>query len=365
MTSLSGVGVLSFDHFTLNLSKRVTFAVGPNGAGKSNVARLLTICQRVLDRADGETGDINRQLASFLEARHIGSHFQGIEVRLAIKLTADPERSLLTEFLRAMVVTTLTANWSNSDRAMVDAWTDAEITEEKLKTLFEGEVVVSHPGTEDGQWECAYEFSATGHDQAVHKYRWVLLGPQTRTLIDANPAISLRSIPLETRLSDRFPREAVRPAALTPWGFQLLDLLPQPDQRTARLEVTLSPDAPESQRRFAQMAGLSLVYPGGRVASLATVLRLIFRQALVHTSDMRLLPFGGTGWSSPESALAEGGETRLPEYLAKLKNGAPSERARYRQIQKLFTEFTQGRRYEAGLMPVPQTAEDGQQLPPD
>src|ERR1700729_1517465 len=116
VTSLSAVGVLSFDHFTLGLSRRVTFAVGPNGAGKSNAARLLTICQRTLDLADGATGDVPRQLASFLAARHIGSPpLQGIEVRLAVRLTDDAERSLLTEFIRAMAATTLAANWSHAD----------------------------------------------------------------------------------------------------------------------------------------------------------------------------------------------------------------------------------------------------------
>jgi predicted ATPase len=61
--SLSGVGVLSFDHFGLGLSERVTFVVGPNGAGKSNLARLLTICQRAVEGGDGAAGDVDRLLA--------------------------------------------------------------------------------------------------------------------------------------------------------------------------------------------------------------------------------------------------------------------------------------------------------------
>jgi hypothetical protein len=368
VTSLSGVGVLSFDYFTLSLSRRVTFAVGPNGAGKSNVARLLTICQRALDLADGAVGDVHRELESFLAARHVGSApFQGIEVRVSVKLTGDAERALLTEFIRAMVATALAANWSHPDKAKVDTWANAEITEEKLKALFEGVLIVGHPGTEDGRWECAYEFSATGPDQTVHRYRWTLLGLQARAVTDTAPAgtAALQGIALETRLSDRFPREDTGPAVVIPSSFRLLDLLPTPNQRTAGLEVSLSPNAPASQRRFAQMAGLSLVTPGGRTVSLATVFRLIFRQALVHTSDLRLLPFGGTGWSSSQSALTEGGDARLPEYLVNLKNGAPLERARYRRIQELFTEFTQGRRCEARLMPVPRTAQDGQPLPPE
>jgi predicted ATPase len=73
ITSLSGAGVLSYDQFRLDLSERVTFVVGPNGAGKSNMARLLTICQRAVESGDGGAGDVDRLLASFLAARHVGS----------------------------------------------------------------------------------------------------------------------------------------------------------------------------------------------------------------------------------------------------------------------------------------------------
>jgi hypothetical protein len=170
------------------------------------------------------------------------------------------------------------------------AWADAEVTREKLKALFEGEIVASHPGTQDGRWECAYEFYAIGHDQAVHKYRWVLLGLQSRAVIDANPAATVKGVQLATRLHDAVPKEARGPDASIPSSFQLLDLLPPPAQSTVQLEVARPPQPPVSQRRFAQMAGLSLVSPDTRAASLATVLRLIFRRALVHTSDLRLLP---------------------------------------------------------------------------
>jgi len=68
ITSLAGVGVLSFDQFGLGLSERVTFVVGPNGAGKSNLTRLLTICRRAVESGDGGAGDVDRMLASLLSA---------------------------------------------------------------------------------------------------------------------------------------------------------------------------------------------------------------------------------------------------------------------------------------------------------
>jgi hypothetical protein len=109
------------------------------------------------------------------------------------------------------------------------------------------------------------------------------------------------------------------------------------------------------------MTGLPLINPGGsRMVSLATVLRIIFRRALVQTSDTRLLPSGGVSWSSSELALGNGAEARLPELLLRLKNGDPSERVRYQRIQDLFTEFTQGRGCEVRLMQVQQPTQDGQ-----
>ena len=60
ITSLSGVGVLSFDQCGLGLGERVTFVVGPNGAGKSNLTRLVTICLRAVESGDGAASDVDR-----------------------------------------------------------------------------------------------------------------------------------------------------------------------------------------------------------------------------------------------------------------------------------------------------------------
>ena len=81
-----------------------------------------------------------------------------------------------------------------------------------------------------------------------------------------------------------------------------------------------------SQRRFTGVTGLPLISPGGgRMVNLATVLRIIFRRALVQTSDTRLLPSGGVSWSSSDLTLGKGAEARLPELLLRLKNGERSK----------------------------------------
>ena len=360
ITSLSGAGLLSFDQFALGLSEKVTFVVGPNGAGKSNLARLLIICLRAVDSSDGSAGDVARLLAAFLAARHAGSQVTGVEARVAVRLTNPAERDLVTEFIRSLVTGALTGRRQAQNMAEIDAWAKAEITEDKLLPLMEGEIVTSHPGTQDGRWECAYEFTAPGHDQGEHRYRWTLLGLQPGTIFDADAPAATQGSDIATRITgSSTPSPA--PDIPAPGCFQLLDLLPKPDLSTMSCTFDLSSRPSGSQRRFAQMTGLSLIVPGGsRMVSLATVLRVIFRRALVQTSDTRLLPSGGVSWSSSELAMNGGGEARLPELMLRLKNGDPSERARYRRIRSLFTEFTQGRSCEVRLLQVQQPDEDGQ-----
>jgi predicted ATPase len=352
--------VLSFDQFGLALSERVTFIVGPNGAGKSNLTRLLTICLRAVESGDGAAGDVDRLLASFLAARHAGSQLPDVEARVAVRLTDVVERELVTEFVRAMATGALTARRQVQNLAEIDAWAEAEITEDKLQPLMEGEIVTSHPGTPDGRWQCTYEFTAPGYDQSEHRYQWILLGLQAGTIFDADGPATTQGSDIATRITGS-SAAPTGPAIPVPGGFQLLDLLPKPDLSTMSCTFDLSGAPSGSQRRLAGMTGLPLISPGGgRMVNLATVLRVIFRRALVQTSDTRLLPAGGTSWSSSELALVGGAEARLPELLLRLKNGDPAERVRYQRIRDLFTEFTQGRGCEVRLIQVQQPAQDGE-----
>ena len=370
ITSLSGKNLLSFDDFTLTLPNRVTFAVGPNGAGKSNTARLLTVSQRAIEAGDGSSREVARQLAAFLQARHVGSTSSGIEVRVGVQLTDPVEQALMTEFIRAMVTGALVGNQPVENLTWIDAWADAEITTAKLQPLMEGEIVTRHLGTEDGQWLCAYEFTAPSHDGVSRRYRWSLLGSLSGTIVDADAPVSAHGVTGGVTVVQQYtgsPNPPKDPVVPVPGSFKLLTLLPGPRANQAIIGCTfsLSQYLSASQRRFAQITGLPLNLPGGgRPVGLAAVPRIILRRALVHTSDLRLLPGGGTSWSSSDLAPVNEAEARLPEFLMLLKNGDPAERARYRRVQALFMEFTQGRGCEVRLMQVPQTAQDGQPLPP-
>jgi predicted ATPase len=365
ITSLSGMRVLSFDQFKLDFSERVTFVLGPNGAGKSNLARLLTICERAAESADGGQGDVDRLLASFLAARHVGSRSPAIEARVGVQLTDLVERELITEFVRAMVTGAITSRRQVQNMAEIDAWAEMEITGAKLQPLMEGEIVTSHPGTPDGQWQCVYEFTVPCRDESEHRYQWILLGWQSGVILDADAPVTNRGSDIATRITGS-PAGPSGPAVPVPGSFQLIELLPQPDLSTMSCTFELTQAPSGSQRRFAEMTRLPLINPGGgRTVSLATVLRIIFRRALVQTSDIRLLPAGGINWSSSELALVGGAEARLPELLLGLKNGDPAERARYRRVKDLFKEFTQGRDCEIRLMQAQQAAtQDGQASSP-
>jgi energy-coupling factor transporter ATP-binding protein EcfA2 len=360
ITSLLGTGVLSFDQFRLDLSERVTFIVGPNGAGKSNLNRLLTICLRAVETGDGVTSNADQLLASFAAARHIGAQSPGIEARVSVKFTDAAEQALITQFVKAMAAVMITGAEPDTDVVnyeVLDAWVNAEITEDMLWPLMKGEIVASHPGTEDGQWQCAYEFTAPGHDQAEHRYRWTLLGSGWGIIDVDAPGLAQEDVVDIARqiagppLSDESKEH-----------FDFRQLLPRPGTVLTGTSFTLDPYPSVTERRFAQMAGLPLASVAGepRKVTLATVLRVILRQALVQTSDTRLLPSGGMSWSAPDLAAAAGFDAQLPEFLLRLKNGDPSERARYQRVRELFMEFTQGRGCEVRLVQVQQPAPGGQ-----
>jgi hypothetical protein len=190
----------------------------------------------------------------------------------------------------------------------------------------EGEIVTSYSGT-PVDWQCAYEFTAPGHDQAEHRYQWIMYGSPSGTIFDADAPATTQGSDIATRITGSSSPPS-GPETPVPAGFHLLDLLPKPDLSTMSCTFDESGTKSKSQRRFTMIAPLRPLSPGqGRKVSLATVLRVIFRRALVQTSDTRLLPSGGVSWSSSELALGGGAEARLPELLLRLKNGNPYERA--------------------------------------
>jgi hypothetical protein len=86
----------------------------------------------------------------------------------------------------------------------------------------EGQLVASHPGTQDGQWQCSYEFAAPGHDEAKHRYRWFLLGWPPATIVTSEVPVTSRGSDIATRVTGS-PTPPADMTAIIPSGFNLLD----------------------------------------------------------------------------------------------------------------------------------------------
>ena len=350
--SVAARGLLSFGDFSLDLDRRLTAIVGPGGAGKSNLLRLIELCRRALESADNDSRDLRAFLAAFLAARHIGYSSRAVEVRVGFELTDPAERELIVAFVRAAIVGHILGTWTLQDTSELDGWAVREITEDKLAPLMRGEVVVSHPGTEDGVWNCAVEFTAAGHDQDEHRYQWGVLGGTRDSLVRAGDAGRLQGIDVATGLTGGPPPGDNSPPGAPEGPFSLLDLLPH-EGHAVRCVLDLKLPPPEAHRRFAELAGISLTAGDpGRHLGLARPFAVIFRRTVLQTSDSRLLPSQRNGWSGGTHTLVPGGEGRLPEMLFRLKMGTPPERLRYQQIRALFARFTQGRSLEATIIQV-------------
>ena len=108
------------------------------------------------------------------------------------------------------------------------------------------------PGTPDGRWQCAYEFTAPGHDQSEHRYQWILLGLQSGAILDAEAPVTAQGSDVAARIMGS-SSPPPGPAIPVPGGFRLLDLLPKPDLSTMSCTFDLSGTASGSQQRFAGM----------------------------------------------------------------------------------------------------------------
>jgi len=345
-------GVLSFGDFALDLGRRLTVVVGPGGAGKSNLLRLVELCRRAIESADNDTRDLRAFLATFLAARHIGYRSRAVEVRVGFQLTDPAERTLIVAFVRAAIVGHILGTWTLQDTSELDDWAAREITEDKLAPLMLGEIVVSHPGTEDGTWQCAVEFTAVGHDQHEHRYQWGILGGLRDALVRTGDAGQLQSVDVATGLTSPPPAGQTNPPGAPESPFSLLDLLPN-EGHAVRCALDLKLPPPQTHRRFAELAGISLTAGDpGRHYNLGRPFAVIFRRTVLQTSDSRLLPTQRHGWSGEAQTLIPSGEGRLPDMLFRLKMGTPPERRRYQEIRRLFARFTQGRSLEVTMIQV-------------
>ena len=116
----------------------------------------------------------------------------------------------MTDFIRAIVTASVVNSRPVESLSQVDAWADAEITDAKLQPLMEGEIVTRHSGTEDGQWQCAYEFTVPGRSGDPRRYQWSILGPLSGSIVETGVPVGSGGVVRPTRSANS--HSSTRPA---------------------------------------------------------------------------------------------------------------------------------------------------------
>jgi energy-coupling factor transporter ATP-binding protein EcfA2 len=363
ITRIAARGILSFEDLDLPFDKRLTVIVGPNGSGKSNLGKILELGRRAVESADRTSPQLEEMLATFLAGRRSELPADGLEARVGFELNNVFEQSLLVAFVQASAAAALVGNNVGFDSTTIDGWVDRQISLKRLSPLFHGDIVASHRGTPDSQWQVAIEFDIPSRGRRRQKYRWVLRGPLADSIVavDDLHTPNLFGQQLADRLRGRSQPQQGPPAA--PGGvFALSRLLPR-----ARTNVFCSLDLGrtpplQASRKFAEMIGISPLgepepihhFGFGRV--IATVLRL----GLIQTSDTRLIPGQSFSWQTTGQQLRRGAEGNLAEMLLLLKNAPSSQRGRYDEVRRRFWEFTNGRQMDVVATAVsPPASADG------
>ena len=370
LTSVMIGNMLSMEHATLEPDGTLTVIVGPNGAGKSNVVRAVTLAGLGLEwleerssRLPGpETAQPARSAMAGYAASRCRTSVPSAPLRVEVGLSLGAENvGDMAVFLRAAIVSTLTASGDAHLGQSLSDWAERFITPPALADLASGTLVLQHTGSPDAPWDISWEFRFAGQ-----RCRWGLsdVGGGRVSVLDADggerpPGIANTYAPLSTVILGR-------PAGSKPSDvpeipeFSLSLLLgkdgmpgeaPLVQASGGRLDPALGP-----HRAFAEMAELALwVQQPNRVYSLAWLLRRAFQRGLVFLGEQlrgigtMAAPLRAAGRYSIDelASRAPGFEPHaLPLRLMRLKNGSLEERVRFRRIQELFARLASGRGVE-------------------
>lgn len=378
--------LFSFEDLRVDLEADTTVILGPNGSGKTNMLRALDLAATALRWAAEEPsaragvpqalGPAGRALAAYWEMSHLGRGGER-RVRVGLRLDLDDEKGLVVAFLRAALA------WSIRDElrgahvdTAVESWVTEGVTEQRVASLFEPELVAEHSGVPGRSWQVGLDFQL---EPDGPRYRWVLAGPPLQNCI---VALDSRGRPLTAQvpfssglLQNLFGFERVTPPPPMPDplpSFHLGMLVnPAPCGPVAlggggRTLIDWSvPPVLDFLTRFAAARppeDLLGTEPGW---SLAVVLQRIWQEKVFVVAE-QLRGIGPWGRSVPAAgtydldqlalALTSTDPHLLPARLCRLASGDAAEREHFRLVQDTFGALAGGRSVAVRVEPQPASA---------
>ena len=367
--SLHVENFLTFDTFDLELDGTSHVIVGPNGAGKSNVVRVFDLVCKGLDSASqGFCNPVSIQAAeqilqSFAAAHHHNSSpDRPAVIGLGIELSTRSERERLTTFVRAGVLSTLLAEIGpSSDLPLIlGQWVEAELNEVTLAPLFKGTILLEHVGMPHHPWDISYEFKFNNLN-----YRWlmgtrgfshsVVQSTSISSGVENWPYKQLKETLLSVPQSTEPP--ITLPNPLPHFDFSLL--CPSADDAIAAISIRLGSGGFDVQlrpcRRASELLGVPVIVTGQQAFPLAGVLAQLLDDGIIIIGEQfRGLGVGGMppqqagpySWEVLVSPTRSRAPWLLPVRLFELKNGAPDQRQKYKEIQGKFCELAPGRWFD-------------------
>lgn len=348
-------GIFSFgtgtDRFVLDLGEGLNVIVGPNAAGKTNVLRLIELVRAATlyrDPKRQERGSIGRVLDDHVRfARHDGMlPSSPSEVRLGLTLTSG-DRALVVAFLQAMVLAALLDNKvaDTPTLANLEAWVAAEVTEEKLASLYRGTIVVSHSGVPGTEWSLAYEFDHEGRQVVWHLYT----PRSSRADVIEDRDSTLTGDPDWNRLVERLHGSSAttRPSSPQPPSspFAFDALLPDGNKFVRLVMEPISVDhLPAPLRTCSDLAGPAL--PPDYLTSQQPQLNFPAVLSVIFAAGLRYPVGADVSAVSPVARARDDAVSLVSLHLFQLKNGALTAQGLYRDVQRTFSELVPGWRFE-------------------
>lgn len=355
---IEAAGIFSFgagtDGFSLDLNDALTVVVGPNASGKTNVLRTLEVARTVVrfhDVKEQSRGLLAERLGDLVRFALHGpvSASEASKVRVRVAFTSPAEQGMLVAFIQAIVFAALFDGQVPNEQtiAELEEWAANQITADQLASLFRGAILISHTGVLGLPWRLAYEFTYAGTP-----FIWHLDTPLPNRAHVIEPCGHMSAelssfLPLGQRLHGVGWVSRSGPPRPPEGPFSLDALLTTGDD-AVKVQMS-SPNLthlPKPWRTFTELAGpclpadyLSIQQPN---LGLPALLSVLMTRGLSH--------LGPSGDLTPSVALtvpdSGGPSPSLAERLFLLKNGSRGEQQHYGEIQALFAQLAEGRKFE-------------------